>query len=188
MGRNGRPRRRDRPACGPGRRRESSADRPPGLGAPPILATAPTGTLAPGRADTVVTARREGTQATPDPEVKAMRIRIDVEGRPVMATLLDNETSRDFASLLPLTLTVKDYADTEKIGDLPRELTTAGAPPGCEPSAGDLAYYSPWGNLAMFLKDFEYSKGLVPLGSLDSGVEALNRRGPLRVILERIED
>jgi hypothetical protein len=153
-----------------------------------ILATAITGTLAPGCADTVVTAGREGTREARDREVKAMRIRINVEGRPVTATLLDNETSRDFASLLPPTLTVKDYADTEKISDLPRKLTTAGAPPGSEPLAGDLAYYSPWGNLAVFLKDFEYSRGLVPLGKVDSGVEALNRPGPLRVIIERIED
>jgi hypothetical protein len=117
-----------------------------------------------------------------------MRIRLNVEGRPATATLLDHETSRDFASLLPPTLTVKDYADTEKIGDLPRKLTTAGAPPGSEPSAGDLAYYSPCGNLAVFLKDFEYSRGLVPLGRLDSGVDALDLPGPLRVTIERIED
>jgi len=153
-----------------------------------ILATVPIDTLVPGYADTVVTAGREGKREARDREVKAMRIRINVEGRPVTATLLENETSRDLASLLPLTFTVKDHADTEKISDLPRKLTTAGAPAGCEPSAGDLAYYSPWGNLAVFLKDFEYSRGLVPLGKLDSGVEALNRPGPLRVTIERIED
>ena len=38
-----------------------------------------------------------------------MKIRIDVNGTPVSATLDDNETSRDFVSLLPLTLTLEDY-------------------------------------------------------------------------------
>ena len=117
-----------------------------------------------------------------------MKIRMNVEGKSVTASLLANETSRDFASLLPLTLTLKDYGDTEKIGDLPRKLTTAGAPPGSEPTVGDLAFYAPWGNLAVFLKDFEYSSGLVLVGKLDSGVEALNRPGLLKVTIERIED
>jgi hypothetical protein len=40
-----------------------------------------------------------------------------IEGTPITATLDDNEIARDFASLLPLTLT--DYAATEKISDLP---------------------------------------------------------------------
>jgi hypothetical protein len=117
-----------------------------------------------------------------------MKIRMNVEGTPVTATLLDTETARDFASLLPLTLTLKDYGDTEKISDLPRKLTTAGAPPGSEPSAGDLAFYAPWGNFAVFLKDFEYSGGLILLGKLDSGLETLNRPGLLKVTVERTEE
>ena len=44
-----------------------------------------------------------------------MKIRVDVNGKQVTATLNDNETSRDFVSLLPLTLTLEDYNGTEKI-------------------------------------------------------------------------
>ena len=116
-----------------------------------------------------------------------MTIRMTIEGTAVTATLDDNETARDFASLLPLTLTLKDYAATEKISDLPKKLRTAEAPPGYEPSAGDVTYYAPWGNLALFHKDFSYSAGLVRLGAIDSGVEALRRPGPLKVTIERIE-
>ena len=47
-----------------------------------------------------------------------MKIRIDIEGQAVTSTLVDSETSKDFVSLLPLTLTLKDYAATEKISDL----------------------------------------------------------------------
>jgi hypothetical protein len=111
---------------------------------------------------------------------------MNVEGGPVTAVLADNESARDFASLLPLDLTLTDYAATEKISDLPRRLSTEGAPPGIDPAPGDLTYYSPWGNLAVFYEDFGYSSGLIRLGRIDSGLEALNRPGPLRVRIERL--
>lgn len=41
---------------------------------------------------------------------------------------------------LPLTLTLKDYAGTEKISDLPKRLSTEGAPSGSDPSVGDITY------------------------------------------------
>jgi len=49
------------------------------------------------------------------------------------------------------------------------------------PGPGDIAYYARWGNLAIFIKDFGYSRGLVRLGRIESGLDALQRRGPLRV-------
>jgi hypothetical protein len=66
----------------------------------------------------------ESAQGTSDQEVRTMKIRMDVEGTAITATLVDNATSRDFVSLLPLTLTLEDYAATEKISDLPRRLST----------------------------------------------------------------
>lgn len=83
--------------------------------------------------------------------------------------MFDSQAGRDFVSMLPLTLTFRDYASTEKIADLPRRLSTEGAPAGHEPSAGDFTYYAPWGNLAMFYRDFRYGNGLVPLGVIESG-------------------
>jgi hypothetical protein len=38
---------------------------------------------------------------------------------------------------------------------------------------GDITYYAPWGNLAIFYRDFGYSPGLVRLGRIDSGIETL---------------
>jgi hypothetical protein len=116
-----------------------------------------------------------------------MKIRMDVEGTPLTATLDDTATARDFASLLPLTLTLEDYAATEKISDLPRRLSTAGAPAGTAAAAGDIAYYAPWGNLALFHRPFGYSEGLVTLGKLETGVETLRRPGRLTVKIEREE-
>ena len=112
-----------------------------------------------------------------------MKIRMDVEGMPLIVNLDDTEAARDFVSLLPLTLTLEDYASTEKIADLPRKLSTTGAPAGTAAAPGDLSYYAPWGNLALFFKPFRYSDGLIRLGTIDSGVEVLRRAGPLRVTI-----
>ena len=119
-------------------------------------------------------------------ETSAMKIRLTFDGKRVEATLLDNATARDFLSLLPITLTLEDYNATEKIGYPPRKLSTAGAPAGIDPSVGDIAYYAPWGNLAIFYKDFGYSRGLIGLGRIDSGIEALNVSGSRKVTIERV--
>jgi hypothetical protein len=116
-----------------------------------------------------------------------MKISLQFQDKTMTATLIDNETARDFVSLLPLTLTLKDYAATEKISDLPKKLSTRDAPRGYEPSAGDIAYYAPWGNLAIFYKDAGYARGLIPLGRIDSGIEALSVPGPLKATIERVE-
>jgi hypothetical protein len=100
-----------------------------------------------------------------------MKIRISIGNSVLTASMLDNETSRDFMSLLPLTVTFKDYAGTEKITYLPRQLSTKGAPAGTNPSVGDIAYYAPWGNIAIFYRDFGFSEGLIKLGHIVSGIE-----------------
>lgn len=123
-----------------------------------------------------------------DREGSAMRIRIRLEGgRSITATLAESAAARDFLALLPLTATLTDYASAEKVADLPKRLSTKGAPEGVAPRVGDVAYYAPWGNLAIFYRDREYASGLVRLGRLDSGVEALRGSGPVRVTIERID-
>ena len=118
-------------------------------------------------------------------DANTMKIRFTMDGKELAsATLADNATARDFVASLPMTLTLEDYAATEKISYLPRKLSTTGAPRGSTPSAGDIAYYAPWGNLAIFHKDFRYSKGLVLLGRLDSGIEALRAPGARKVTIE----
>ena len=115
-----------------------------------------------------------------------MRIHLTIGDTVVPATLDDTSASRDFAALLPLTVTLSDYAGTEKISDLPRKLTTAGAPAGTDAAAGDITHYAPWGNLAIFYKGSGYASGLVKLGSIASGVEALaNQQGNFAATIER---
>ena len=104
-----------------------------------------------------------------------------------MATLADNKTAQDFVSLLPLTLTLEDYAGTEKISYLPQKLSTNDAPPGSDPAIGYITYYAPWGNLAIFYRDYGYASGLVILGKIDNGTESLSVPGSVRVTIELID-
>ena len=58
-----------------------------------------------------------------------MRIRLTFDGRTMTATLYDNPSARDLATLLPLDLTIEDYGNNEKIAYLPRKLTEDGSGP-----------------------------------------------------------
>ncbi|HMO30453.1 cyclophilin-like fold protein [Enterovirga sp.] len=127
-----------------------------------------------------------GCAGDADPQAGAPTIVFKMEGgRSFTATLADNPSARDFLSLLPMSLTLKDYASTEKIADLPKRLSTDGAPEGFAPSAGDVAYYAPWGNLAIFHRDFRHSPGLIHLGRIQGDFTALKQTGPLDVRIER---
>ena len=125
-----------------------------------------------------------GTTKENDPGVvpgRFMNIEIVVDGQTATATLFDTPTGRDFASLLPLNLTLNDYDDIERISDLPRRLTVTGAADGMIPTAGDITFYSPWGNLAIFTHGRAYARSLIPVGKITSGMPVLQRHGPLRV-------
>lgn len=114
-----------------------------------------------------------GQDQAPAVTEQPMRIRIITTDQVFTAVLEDSETARDFASLLPIEVTLEDYNRTEKVADLPRRLSTAGAPDGADPVVGDIAYYAPWGNLAIYYRDFAWSRGLVRLGHLEGDVSSL---------------
>jgi hypothetical protein len=84
-------------------------------------------------------------------------------------------------------LSMKDYASTEKISDLPRRLSPQGAPAGLDPSVGDITYYAPWRDLAIFYGDADYARGLIKLGKIDSGIEFLNRSGSFDAKIDLIK-
>ncbi|MBY0411378.1 MAG: hypothetical protein K2Q97_14945 [Burkholderiaceae bacterium] len=115
-----------------------------------------------------------------------MKIQITADGAVIATALLDdNNAAKDFAAMLPLTLPLKDYAGTEKIADLPRKLSTSGSPKAYTPAAGDISFYAPWGNVAIFYKNGELSSGLVRLGRIDTGLAAIQRLSAGAVRVER---
>lgn len=136
------------------------------------------------RATSTSVAQRSSTASSPD--AQSVRIRLTINGKSTTATLIDSATARDFLALLPMTLKLDDYASTEKIATLPKKLSTQGAPAGVDPDVGDITYYAPWSNLAIFYRDFGYSTGLIKLGRLDAGIEVLNVVGSLNATIEVI--
>ena len=129
---------------------------------------------------TLITALTGRSQAQ---EGAAMRLRFTFADQDFTATLEDTAPARDLFSMLPLDLTVSDYADNEKIAYLPRKLSGDGSNRIDNEAVGDLCYYAPWGNLVMYYAPYRWSRGLIRLGRLDGGIAPLMVRGefPLRV-------
>ncbi|MFE7839888.1 cyclophilin-like fold protein [Streptomyces sp. NPDC057474] len=116
-----------------------------------------------------------------------MNIRITIDGTPVDATLNNSAAARDFAAQLPLTLNLTDFHQNEKIADLPSRLSASGAPSGVHPRTGDLAYYAPWGNLAIYYRDGSPSTGndLIILGHMhESATKQLADNDEVSVTIE----
>lgn len=55
-----------------------------------------------------------------DPSMAATKVKIIIGDKVASAVIYDNPTAKEFLSLLPLKLTLKDYASTEKVSDLPK--------------------------------------------------------------------
>ncbi|MFD5464583.1 cyclophilin-like fold protein [Kitasatospora sp. NPDC127059] len=105
-----------------------------------------------------------------------MNIRVTLDGTPVEAVLNDSPAARDLAAMLPLTVALEDFHGTERIGYPPRKISTSGTSAPAVAKAGDIAYYAPWGNLALFHKDGPApSPDLLILGRLDTDPDAIAR-------------
>lgn len=116
-----------------------------------------------------------------------MKVRIAFGEQVMTATLEDNPSARDFASMLPLRdLTIDNYADNEKISVLPRKLIEDGSGPFGNEQPGDLCYYAPWGNLAFFHAGYRWSRGLIRLGRIDGSFAPLLKRGQFPLQIDRI--
>ncbi|MDN7356232.1 cyclophilin-like fold protein [Acetobacter senegalensis] len=124
--------------------------------------------------------------SSPDGRKVNMKIRLTLGEQVIFASLEDTPSGRDFLSLLPMTLMLEDYNATEKICDLPRHLSSDKAPKGYAPSAGDITYYAPWGNIAIFYRNFEYSSGLIKLGQIEDNLEGLALTGRIKMQVEAL--
>jgi hypothetical protein len=132
-------------------------------------------------------AAAETPNASPQKGTDMTRIHVIAGDQTLSATLDDTPAGRDFARLLPLELSLSDYHATEKVADLPRKLDTADAPASYTPKAGDITYYAPWGNLAIFYEPFRTSRGLVRLGAFDEPIDALLKDGAIAVRIKAAE-
>lgn len=114
-----------------------------------------------------------------------MKIHVIANGETLTATLASGEAAKDFYQMLPLELELSDYAGEEKISYLPRKLDTSRAPDGVAAAVGDINYYAPWGNVAIFYRPHARSRGLVHLGRFDGDFSAILGRENTKVRFEK---
>jgi len=110
----------------------------------------------------------------------AVRLRLRIGDDVATATLEDSAPARDFAAMLPTTIRMHDLLGREKPGRLPRQLSIEGARREFDYQVGELAYWPPGNEIAIFYADDGQTipqPGLVRLGSIDSGLEVIAAAG-----------
>ena len=150
-----------------------------------LAASLITATVAGGTFKTV-NASTPNPKETSSEKAQKMKIKINIGGKTLMATLADNETARAFVSVLPLNLTMKDLFGREKYGDLPKALSEKG-PRENKYEVGEIAYWSPAKQFAVYYhQDGESipSPGIIPIAKIDAGTEAFNVPGSVKVSIE----
>src|SRR5947209_2316577 len=115
-----------------------------------------------------------------------VKIRIKVADKAIIATVANNETARDFLSVLPLRVSMSDLFGREKYGDLPKALSENG-PSKNSYEVGDIAYWSPDRQFAVYYHQDGQSipsPGIIPIAKIDAGAEAFNVPGSVKVAIE----
>lgn len=109
-------------------------------------------------------------------ETMAATIEMVVDDKVYNVELADHAAAQDLMSRLPMTLTFENFGQTERIAYLENALKLGNAPTSTTPVVGDFAYYTPWGNVCVFIKDFRHSSDLVPMGKMsEEATEAVRK-------------
>ena len=97
---------------------------------------------------------------------------ITIGSKVFTVTLVDNDTTRAFKAMLPLTVNMSELNSNEKHHDLPRDLPADASRPG-KIEAGDVMLYGSR-TLVLFYKTFSTSYSYTRIGKVDdsSGLAA----------------
>ena len=114
-------------------------------------------------------------------------LKMTFAGNEIYGEILNTRSGKEFLSQLPATLKFEDYNSTEKISYLQSKLSGQGEPEGFTPKRGDISYYMPWGNLAIFYRDFRYSRSLIKIGTLNDIDKLANMSGSFEAKIEIVE-
>ena len=120
-----------------------------------------------------------------------MKIKLSFDNKEVIILIYDNEVSKQLLQLLPNNFKFRDFANQEKITDLPKSLNLKNAERGMIAKAGKMFIYAPWGNMGIFYKDVsnKLDKNLIPLGEVVSGLEFLSsQKNDFEAKIEIIND
>lgn len=108
----------------------------------------------------------------------AAEIYLECDGKEYSVSLNDSQEAKEFLKQLPQELKFEDYGAFERIAYLTKKLAPAGPANGFTPLTG----YAPWGNLAVFIKDFRPSTGLYSLGTLSpEALKAIKESGSRKI-------
>ena len=119
----------------------------------------------------------EGQKDSEEP----LRIRVETDTQSILFQLNDSPAAKSLFDQLPLTLTVENYSNNEKIFYPPEALDVTDTPLA-EGPAGTLAYYEPWGDVAIFYGACGGASGLYELGEAISGAEQIESlSGEIRI-------
>lgn len=103
-------------------------------------------------------------------EVENMRMQVSDGTHTIVFQLNDSPSAKSLFAQLPFDATVENYGSNEKIFTPPSALDKTGGIEGGG-KAGGIAYFSPWGNIAMYYGDFSAYPGLYLLGEATAGAE-----------------
>ena len=107
-------------------------------------------------------------------EGEKMKISVQSNRKTTVFELNDSTASKELYAQLPLTIEVENFGNNEKIFYPPKKLSTNNTALA-DAKNGTLAYYSPWGDVVMFYKDFGSASGLYDLGVCISGLEYIQQ-------------
>ena len=112
-----------------------------------------------------------------------MRIQIITDTQSILFQLNHSPAALSLYEQLPLTLSVENYADNEKIFYPPEKLDVSDTPPA-EGPAGTLAYYEPWGDVVFFYGEYDKNASLFELGQAVSGAKYINMmQGTIKILI-----
>lgn len=125
---------------------------------------------------------KNSTSAQEKRKNKKLRIRLQSRnGQSILFRLNDSPAAQSLYDQLPLSIQIEDYKDSEKIFYPPKELDTSSTPLA-EGPPGTLAYYEPWGDVAVFYEECQVASGLYEIGEAVSGKDQLkNLKGKVTV-------
>jgi hypothetical protein len=128
--------------------------------------------------------------ALPAEEVGSVRITMTIGDQVATATLADTPAGHQLAAMLPLTVDLHDPFRQAKSGPLPHALDVAGAVREFRPTTGGIYYWPDGGHLAVFYDALGQAvppPGLIRLGAVDTGLDAIASRGDVTVTIQRAD-
>jgi hypothetical protein len=123
-----------------------------------------------------------------DSLMENLKIKITVSSQSFTATLLDNNSSKAFKEMLPLTINMTELNGNEKYFDLPKSLPSNSSNPGSIKN-GDLMLYGSK-TLVLFYKTFSTTYSYTKLGSIDdvAGLASALGSGNVTITFEFLEE